>query len=89
LSNSAGSNGAPKAGANGAPRHQKPGKNEKPSATRALEIDPAQAPAAVDGATLNKLESPEIQEKLRELVKLAKEQGYITFDDLSEICRTP
>ncbi len=31
------------------------------------------------------LESPEIQAKLRELVKLAKEQGYITFDDINEI----
>jgi RNA polymerase primary sigma factor len=41
--------------------------------------------AVPDAATLNKLDSPEIQDKLRELVKLAKEQGYITFDDLSEI----
>jgi RNA polymerase primary sigma factor len=40
---------------------------------------------APDAAALNRLDSPEIQEKLRELVKLAKEQGYITFDDLSEI----
>jgi RNA polymerase primary sigma factor len=50
---------------------------------------PADPDAAVlatpDAATLNKLDSPEIQDKLRELVKLAKEQGYITFDDLSEI----
>ena len=34
---------------------------------------------------MHRLDSPEIQDKLRELVKLAKEQGYITFDDLSEI----
>jgi RNA polymerase primary sigma factor len=31
------------------------------------------------------LDTPEAQEKLRELVKLAKEQGYITFDDLNEM----
>ncbi|HEX4083680.1 MAG TPA: RNA polymerase sigma factor RpoD [Chthoniobacteraceae bacterium] len=43
------------------------------------------APPAPDAAALNRLDTPEIQEKLRELVKLAKEQGYITFDDLSEI----
>ena len=30
------------------------------------------------------LEHPEMQEKLRELIKLAKEQGYLTFDDLNE-----
>jgi len=30
------------------------------------------------------LDQPEIAEKLRELIKLAKEQGYLTFDDLNE-----
>ena len=30
------------------------------------------------------LDTPEGAEKLRELVKLAKEQGYLTFDDLNE-----
>jgi RNA polymerase primary sigma factor len=30
------------------------------------------------------LEQPEIQEKIRELIKLAKEQGYLTYDDLNE-----
>ena len=28
--------------------------------------------------------SPELQEKIRELIKLAKEQGYLTFDDMNE-----
>ena len=28
--------------------------------------------------------SPELQEKIRDLIKLAKEQGYLTFDDLNE-----
>ncbi len=31
------------------------------------------------------LNNPEIQEKLRELIKLAKEQGYVTWDDLNEV----
>ena len=30
------------------------------------------------------MDTPEGAEKLRELVKLAKEQGYLTFDDLNE-----
>ena len=46
------------------------------------------AVSAADSAGPNRvlnIDSPESQEKLRELVKLAKEQGYITFDDLSEM----
>src|SRR5262249_15353540 len=36
--------------------------------------------------TLNSLlEQPATQEKLRELVLLAKEQGHLTFDDLNEV----
>ena len=65
-------------GAHPAPKHTSNGHHP------AAEGEPV-VPAAPDAATLNRLESPEIQEKLRELVKLAKEQGYITFDDLSEI----
>jgi len=30
------------------------------------------------------IDRPDVQEKLRELIKLAKEQGYLTFDDLNE-----
>ena len=30
------------------------------------------------------VDAPEMAEKLRELIKLAKEQGYLTFDDLNE-----
>jgi len=38
------------------------------------------APAGLTGLA----HSPEKQEKLRELIKLAREQGYLTFDDLHE-----
>jgi RNA polymerase primary sigma factor len=31
------------------------------------------------------VDQPDVQEKLRELIKLAKEQGYLTFDDLNEL----
>ncbi len=30
------------------------------------------------------IDQPDVQEKLRELIRLAKEQGYLTFDDLNE-----
>ncbi len=48
----------------------KPEKNEK-----------AIRPAAM---TISVIDQPDVQEKLRELIKLAKEQGYLTFDDLNE-----
>ncbi len=40
-------------------------------------VQPAAAPISV-------IDQPDVQEKLRELIKLAKEQGYLTFDDLNE-----
>ena len=33
------------------------------------------------------IDSPDIQFKLRELIKLAKEQEYLTYDDINEILR--
>ncbi|MGB8356373.1 MAG: RNA polymerase sigma factor RpoD [Chthoniobacteraceae bacterium] len=54
-----------------------PAKNEKANGHR-----PVEAPPAEKGP--RSLEQPEIAEKLRELIKLAKEQGYLTFDDLNE-----
>ena len=30
------------------------------------------------------IDAPEIQEKIRDLIKLAKEQGYLTFDDIND-----
>jgi RNA polymerase primary sigma factor len=33
----------------------------------------------------NRIDTPEIQEKIRELIKLAKEQGYLTYDDIHEV----
>ena len=33
----------------------------------------------------SRLDSPEIQEVIRELIKLAKEQGYLTHDDVNEL----
>jgi RNA polymerase primary sigma factor len=40
-------------------------------------LQPAATPISI-------IDQPDVQEKLRELIKLAKEQGYLTFDDLNE-----
>jgi RNA polymerase primary sigma factor len=40
------------------------------------------APSAAPAASI--MDQPEIQEKLRELVLLAKEQGHLTFDEVNE-----
>ena len=40
--------------------------------------------AANLAALISVIDHPDVQEKLRELIKLAKEQGYLTFDDLNE-----
>jgi len=32
-----------------------------------------------------RIDTPEIQEKIRELIKLAKEQEYLTYDDINEV----
>jgi RNA polymerase primary sigma factor len=43
-------------------------------------------PAAVaEDSNKRRIDTPEIQEKIRELIKLAKEQDYLTFDDINDI----
>ncbi|WP_319800603.1 RNA polymerase sigma factor RpoD [Luteolibacter flavescens] len=44
----------------------------------------APAPARADSEK-PRIDTPEIQEKIRELIKLAKEQEYLTYDDINEI----
>jgi RNA polymerase primary sigma factor len=45
---------------------------------------PVEAVAAPAPAEVSVLDRPEMQVKLRELILLAKEQGHLSFDDLSE-----
>lgn len=45
----------------------------------------AKAKKAAKKAPKNRIDTPEIQEKVRELIKLAKEQEYLTYDDINEI----
>jgi RNA polymerase primary sigma factor len=65
----------------------KPAKAEKSKADasapklKKLKIEKAIQPAAT---AISVIDQPDIQEKLKELIKLAKEQGYITYDDLNE-----
>ncbi len=41
--------------------------------------------AKAPDAPKRRIDTPEIQEKIRELIKLAKEQDYLTYDDINEI----
>jgi RNA polymerase primary sigma factor len=43
------------------------------------------ASAKTPDAPKRRIDTPEIQEKIRELIKLAKEQDYLTYDDINEI----
>jgi RNA polymerase primary sigma factor len=58
------------------------GKNGKLSSKLAELLKAPPKPKLGPGQSI--LDTPEGAEKLRELVKLAKEQGYLTFDDLNE-----
>jgi len=65
------------------PAPKKPAKGDKETKpTLASILEPA-APRA-DGDK-PRIDTPEIQEKIRELIKLAKEQEYLTYDDINEI----
>jgi RNA polymerase primary sigma factor len=57
----------------------KNGSHSAPPAAAAAREEPPKAPTII-----SVIDQPDVQEKLRELVKLAKEQGYLTFDDLNE-----
>ncbi|TAE73009.1 MAG: sigma-70 family RNA polymerase sigma factor, partial [Verrucomicrobia bacterium] len=50
-----------------------------------VEVNPEEAIAPRNDADKPRIDTPEIQEKIRELIKLAKEQEYLTYDDINEI----
>ena len=56
-------------------------KKEKKEAKETPEPKPTKAPET----NKRRIDTPEIQEKIRELIKLAKEQDYLTYDDINEI----
>jgi RNA polymerase primary sigma factor len=63
----------------------------KPSPSRRKPAAPARAASPLNGADVSGTEelmpsaaAGDVQSRIRELIKLAKEQGYLTFDDLNE-----
>ena len=76
-----------KAGEKAGETEQSPARKEAPARNLAQSKTPE--PAVVEAPNpalqvISVLDQPEVQEKIRELIKLAKEQGYLTFDDLNE-----
>ncbi|BDS05591.1 RNA polymerase sigma factor SigA [Oceaniferula spumae] len=57
-----------------------PAKKEAKTTTAAAPKKPA-----AKKAPKSRIDTPEIQEKIRELIKLAKEQEYLTYDDVNEV----
>ena len=57
----------------------------KTATKKAASKKEAAADAKTDTKGKSRLDSPEIQEVIRELIKLAKEQGYLTHDDVNEL----
>jgi RNA polymerase primary sigma factor len=53
--------------------------------TPAPAVDPKASAKPISDQTKRRIDTPEIQEKIRELIKLAKEQEYLTYDDINEI----
>ena len=74
---------AKKAPAKKAPAKKAPAKKTaKKDATSKAEKGKA---ATKDKKVKSRIDTPEIQEKIRILIKLAKEQGYLTYDDIHEV----
>lgn len=75
-----------KVAAKKAPSKKAAASSEPKSKLQALLDAEAEAKAKrAKKAPKNRIDTPEIQEKVRELIKLAKEQEYLTYDDINEI----
>jgi RNA polymerase primary sigma factor len=76
------------AGSDGAPPGPTRSRRRRPAAPAAPEVSPGKAaPAAADHDSLGSIKSKtglDLTEKVRELLRLAKEQGHLTYDDLSD-----
>jgi len=57
----------------------------KKATTKKAAVKKAPAKKATAKKDASRIDTPEIQEKIRELIKLAKEQEYLTYDDIHEI----
>jgi RNA polymerase primary sigma factor len=63
---------------------EKAPKEEKPKKLSALLEEDRIRAAEASRKVSSPIDTPEIQEKVRELIKLAKDQGYLTYDDINE-----
>ncbi|GAA5481571.1 RNA polymerase sigma factor RpoD [Haloferula sargassicola] len=66
----------------------KPKASKKPAAEEPKKAATKAGDAAKSAQTeevKRRIDTPEIQEKIRELIKLAKEQEYLTYDDINEV----
>ena len=64
---------------------KKTAKAEKKPAASASESKPETPKKSAKKAPKSRVDTPEIQEKIRELIKLAKEQEYLTYEDVNEV----
>jgi RNA polymerase primary sigma factor len=48
-------------------------------------VEVVEQPKVAKKDNKRRIDTPEIQEKIRELIKLAKEQEYLTYDDINEV----
>jgi RNA polymerase primary sigma factor len=62
-----------------------PKSKKSPKGAKAAEAAPAAETPKKGAKVKSRIDTPEIQEKMRELIKLAKEQDYLTYDDIHEI----
>ena len=59
--------------------------SKKATATAPTPVADPKKSSKKGGKEKPRIHTPEIQEKIRELIKLAKEQEYLTYDDINEI----
>jgi RNA polymerase primary sigma factor len=75
--------------AKAAPAKVPAGKSAKPSATQGAGAHPkgaapAAGPTTAPQVTVQGKTTPELTEKIKELLRLAQEQGYLTYSDINE-----
>ncbi|MEO7415404.1 MAG: RNA polymerase sigma factor RpoD [Opitutaceae bacterium] len=66
------------------PRKAKPADTEQSEAVEAVLAKTTPVAATADGAPGADLPAGGINDKIRNLIRLSKEQGYLTFDDINE-----
>lgn len=76
---------AKKPAAKAAPKKAAAKKAPTKAEAKAAKAAEADAPLKKGEKKMRRIDTPEIQEKIRELIKLAKEQEYLTYDDINEI----